>query len=1225
MPADAGSAMAAAAAAAVPDTKPLTPRSILRREGCASSGAVEGAPRKRVTFEESVSDDKPSSGGKKLRRRAGGGAAARAAARRTGHSRLGSLLLPSYAASPASSSGSGYSPPSTVASRATTSYDVRAPGRVRQAGCYPWPNAPHSSSSSTVESPGGGRRVLCSAVAAGPTKSRGRRMFQVQEEMNRAERKAVAAAAAAAVAASASSSGSPASSAVTAAAKCLPEQQRRLERQQQQRRRQEGVRPRSSTGGGSPVAAAAVAAEASAPPPDSRLTPPVSSRAAAVVSASTTSQTHLAPPSSQQQQQEQQQLRGGRGEDEPPSHPAAMATAAATVVVEIDEQLPRQRPGPTAERPPSRPTERDATGSTDSTGSSCASPHAEDGAGGGGDWAGTGPEADGRPELRYREYAAGVSITSPPARTAPAKEEEEAAGVVGPTAALEVSSNEGYPLAPSGATPAAGGNGSKEDEPRAAGAIQRASGSTTTVAAASPARVEAGGTADNTCDNAEDGSDDLTAGSPLKGAVAMPSGSDSIEPFGSQEHSRRVATESKSTWTSPKCLAEIGDVALGTTPWRSQHVPPVVTPPSDDQPGRTFASRDAASGGSDRDDAINDNDRASAGRASGCADAADGGRMGDGGSNKRGSGANTVGSRGRYKRARIDKQQSNHAGSGERGESTGGVAAPSGAVCSSPPANRQRHPVVVDASPPSTASPSPCSGTTVEPCLGHDEDGGGGRPRGDGRSPSPSLPPLLPPLPPLRQEQEPEIEFPASRLLPAAAAAAAVPKVPPADKTDAAPPSAEPTEIVAEEEEGRGEPICASGGEVEENHGAAAVPSPVRAAEVIAIAQRSANGKRGGARTVASGRGRLPARFVGSCGASAAAAVAGGGGDDNKGRHKRLKRPSRKMLEVREGNEEEEEGVVKQRPPASASCAPAAVGGTPGTAAAAAAAKAANAASVPPRAAGTRESSRGGENPTAATAAAAAAAAADVVSAVEVGPRKKRRKRSNSVRGLPATPTPLTAGGAVDPSPLADKAGRPQAKAGARRRKKDGGGGGASRSGGKSQGSTTAAKHRMREGHAYLLRKAAVAPRSAPEPSAEPLAKPGRRMVPSPARTRSSSVAAPPAATGKVATARVKTAEVSSGREESSGTVGVANGDVPAPTPVAASSWTGWMAPRSPRQPVFLPSQQPAVSAGSGGSRDAEHEAAVVAPAAGGVSGWMGLLSSGWKGLLSKAAGRSGS
>ncbi|CAM9199436.1 unnamed protein product, partial [Ectocarpus sp. 13 AM-2016] len=1173
----------------------------------------------------SVADDKPSSGGKKLRTRAGGGAAARAAARRTGgHSRLGSLLLPSYAASPATSSGSGYSPQSTVASRATTSYDVRAPGRVRQEGCYPWPNAPHSSSS-TVESPGGGRRVLSSAVAAGPTKSRGRRMFQVQEEMNRAERKATAAAAAA----SASPSGFPASSAATAASKCSPEQQRRLERKQHQRRRQRGVRPGSSTGGGSPVAAATAAVEASAPPPDSRLTLPVSSRAAAVVSASTTSQTHLAPPSSHQQQQEQQQLRGRREEDEPPPHPVAMARAAATVVVEIDEQLPRQRPGPTAERPPSRPTERDATGSTDSTGSSCASPHAEDGEGGGGDWTGTGPEADGRPELWYREYAAGVSITSPPARTAPAKEEEEAAGVVGPTAALEVSSNETYPLAPSGATPAAGGNGSKEDEPRAAAATQRASDSTTTAAAASPARVEAGGTADNTCDNAEGGSDDLAAGSPRKGAVAMPSCSESIEPFGSQEHSQRVATESKSTWTSPKCLAEIGDVALGTTPWRSQYVPPVVTPPQDDQLGRTSASRDTASGGSDRDDAIGDNDRASAGRASGGVDAAEGGRIEDGGSNKRGGGANTVGSRGRHKRARIDKQQGNHAGSGERGESTGGVAAPSRVVCSSPPANRQRSPVLVDASPPSTtptASPSPCGGTTVEPCLGHDNDGGGGRPRGDGSSPSISSPPLLPPLPPLRQEQEPEIGFPASRLLPAAAAAAAISKVPLADKADAAPPGAESTEIVEEDEEGSGEPICASGGEVEGNHGAAAVPSIVRAAEVVAIAQRSANGKRGEARTVASGRGRSPARFVGSCGAAAAAAVAGGGGDDNKGRHKRLKRPSRKMLEVREGKEEEEEGVVKQRPPASASCAPAAVGGTPGTAAAAAkAAKAANAASVPPRAAGTRESSRGGENPTAATAAAAAAAAAaDVVSAVGVGPNKKRRKRSKSARGLPATPTPLTAGGAVDPRTPADKAGRPQAQAGARRRKKDGGGGGASRSEGKTQGSTIAATHRMREGHAHLLRKAAVAPRSAPEPSAAPLAKPERRMVPSLARTRSSAAAAPPAATGKVATARVKTAEVSSGREESPDTAGVANGDVPALAPVAVSSWTGWMAPRSLRQPVFLPSQQPAVSVGTGGSTDAEHEPAVAAPAAGGVCGWMGLLSSGWKGLLSKAAGRSG-
>ncbi|CAN0389279.1 unnamed protein product, partial [Ectocarpus sp. 8 AP-2014] len=1100
----------------------------------------------------------------------------------------GSLLLPSYAASPASSSGSGYSPPSTVASRATTSYDVRAPGRVRQAGCYPWPNAPHSSSSSsTVESSGGGRRVLSSAVAAGPTKSRGRRMFQVQEEMNRAERKATAAAAAAAaVAASASPSGSPASLAVTAAAKCSPEQQRRLERQQQQRRQQEGVRPRSSTGGGSPLAAAAAAVEASAPPPDSTLTPPVSSSAAAVVSASTTSQTHLAPPSSsqqQQQEQQKQQLRGGRGEDEPPSRPAAMTTAAATVVVEIDEQLPRPRPGPTAERPPSRPTERDATGSTDSTGSSRASPHADDCAGGGGDWAGTGREADGRPELRYREYAAGVSITSPPARTAPVKEEEEAADVVGPASALEVSSNEAYPSAPSGATPPAGGSGSKEGNPPAAAAIRRASDSTAAAAAASPARVEAGGTADNTCKNVEDASDDLAAGSPLTAAAEVPSGIDSIEPSGSQEHSRRVAPESKSTWTSPKCVAEIGNVALGTTPCRSQHVPPVVTPPPDDQLGRTSASQDAASDGSDREDAIGDNDQASACRSSGGVDAADGGRMGDGGSNKRGGGANTVGSRGRHKRARIDKQQGNHAGSGECGESTGGVAAPSGVVCSSPPANRQRHPVLVDASPPSTAptaSPSPCGGTTAEPCLGHDEDGGGGGgPHGDGSSLSPSSPPLLPTLPPQRQEQEPEIEFQACRLLPAAAA---IPKVPSADKADAAPPGAEPTEIVAEEEEGKGEPICASSSEVEGNRRAAALPSPVRAAEVVAVAQRSANGKHGEARPVASGRGRLPARFVGSSGA-AAAAVAGGGGDDTKGRHKRLKRPSRKMLEVRERKEEEEEGVVKQRPPPSASCAPAAAGVTLGTAVAA---TSANSASFPSRAAGTPESSRGGENPTAATAAAATAAAVvEVVSAVEVGPKKKRRKRSKSTRGLPATPTPRTAGGAVDPSPPAEKAVRSQAKGGSRRRKKDGGGGGASRSGGKSQGTTTASKHRMREAHAHLLRKGAVVPRSAQDPSAAPLAKPGRRMVPSPARTRSSSVAAPPAATGKVATARVKTAEVRSNREESPGRAGVANGDVPAPAPAAASSWTGWMAPRSSRQPPFLPSQQPAVSVGRGGSR----------------------------------------
>lgn len=40
------------AEAAVREAKPTTPRSILRRDASGSSGAAEGATRKRVTFEE---------------------------------------------------------------------------------------------------------------------------------------------------------------------------------------------------------------------------------------------------------------------------------------------------------------------------------------------------------------------------------------------------------------------------------------------------------------------------------------------------------------------------------------------------------------------------------------------------------------------------------------------------------------------------------------------------------------------------------------------------------------------------------------------------------------------------------------------------------------------------------------------------------------------------------------------------------------------------------------------------------------------------------------------------------------------------------------------------------------------------------------------------------------------------------------------------------------------
>ncbi|CAM9817529.1 unnamed protein product, partial [Scytosiphon promiscuus] len=46
---------------ATSESKPTTPRSILRRDVPASS-SMEGAPRKRVTFEGSVPDEKPGSG-----------------------------------------------------------------------------------------------------------------------------------------------------------------------------------------------------------------------------------------------------------------------------------------------------------------------------------------------------------------------------------------------------------------------------------------------------------------------------------------------------------------------------------------------------------------------------------------------------------------------------------------------------------------------------------------------------------------------------------------------------------------------------------------------------------------------------------------------------------------------------------------------------------------------------------------------------------------------------------------------------------------------------------------------------------------------------------------------------------------------------------------------------------------------------------------------------------
>lgn len=332
-------------------------------------------------------------------------------------------------------------------------------------------------------------------------------MFQVQEEMNRAER--IAATAAATAAAGASPSASPAASPstspqpITAGGRRSPEQQR-------ERKLNEKRLRCSPNGSASPaisdtlyrVAAGAASAAAAAATilPGGEATPRSSAEDAAAVSAPEPPQ----PARRKQQQGSPQQQHG------PLSRcPAGVAAEAATASP-IGKVGAQDREGPL---PPPLPTQGAIVPS--GGGSPVSSPR--------------------RQGLKYREYAAGVSAPSSPAKNTavPGKDGKES---------LNSSSK---PMS-SRCDQEAGMNGGAS-------------------AAAVAAATETGDGGDVESESITKPSTAISASCPL----VAPAPASIPQSSGLRERPLRSEPESKPTWTSPKCVGKLKeDAAPESTPSR---------------------------------------------------------------------------------------------------------------------------------------------------------------------------------------------------------------------------------------------------------------------------------------------------------------------------------------------------------------------------------------------------------------------------------------------------------------------------------------------------------------------------------------------------------------------------------------------------------------------------------------------------------------------------------